>query len=108
MTAAAILAIGDEVVLGDRPDTNGPWLAGELAARGISVTQRRQVADAQVAIAAAIGQLASDADLVVTCGGLGPTGDDRTRAALAAALRAAMLRQSSSGNAAAASNSTTA
>ncbi len=86
MTAAAILAIGDEVVLGDRPDTNGPWLAGELAARGISVTQRRQVADDQVAIAAAIGQLASDADLVVTCGGLGPTGDDRTRAALAAAL----------------------
>lgn len=84
--SAAILAIGDELVLGQSLDTNTRWLAARLVARGIRIAEHITVADDAVAITAALLRLASGADLVIATGGLGPTADDLTRRALADAL----------------------
>ncbi len=87
MTAvAAILTIGDELLLGDRIDTNGPWLSRELALRGMSTLERRVCGDGVQEIASAIRSMAEHVDLLLITGGLGPTEDDRTRAALAVAM----------------------
>jgi nicotinamide-nucleotide amidase len=81
-----IIAVGDELLRGDTIDTNGAWLGRTLAASGISVRGRTVVGDDPAEIAAAIRTAASAADLVLVCGGLGPTRDDRTREALADVL----------------------
>ena len=79
---AAILAIGDELILGERLDTNSAWLAQQLTACGLAVCQHRTVPDDRAIIAEALGVLSSDAALVICTGGLGPTEDDLTRQAL--------------------------
>ncbi|HUP82955.1 MAG TPA: molybdopterin-binding protein [Candidatus Limnocylindria bacterium] len=82
---AAILAVGSELTTGVTRDTNSGDLARELTALGVRVL--RSVAlpdDLGIATSAVIAALA-DADLVVCTGGLGPTPDDLTREAIAAA-----------------------
>jgi nicotinamide-nucleotide amidase len=79
---AAILSIGDELILGQTIDSNPVWLARELAARAITAVERRLVPDDRGAIAQAIRELAGRCDVVLTTGGLGPTPDDLTREAL--------------------------
>ncbi len=83
---AGILAIGDELVLGQKLDSNSQWLSDRLVGLGIRVLEHATVDDDDGAIAGAIGRLASACDLVVCTGGLGPTEDDRTRAGLARAM----------------------
>lgn len=78
----AILAIGDELTLGQSLDTNSAWLADQLAGRGIIVDEHRTVADVREAIARVIRELAQDCDVLIVTGGLGPTEDDVTREAL--------------------------
>jgi nicotinamide-nucleotide amidase len=78
----AILSIGDELVLGQTADTNAAWLSAALAERGILVTERRTVPDDRDRIAAAFAELVRGRVVVVATGGLGPTADDLTRAAL--------------------------
>ena len=85
-STAAILTVGDELMLGDRVDTNGPWLSRELLTNGIETIERRSVHDQVKTIASAIKSLAGICDLLIVTGGLGPTQDDRTREALATAL----------------------
>ncbi|MGI9013188.1 MAG: 2-amino-4-hydroxy-6-hydroxymethyldihydropteridine diphosphokinase [Phycisphaerales bacterium] len=84
--AAAILAIGDELISGATLDTNSPWLSEQLAARGIDVVEMRAVGDDRINIATAITQLAQHASLLLVTGGLGPTPDDLTREALGDAV----------------------
>lgn len=79
---AAILAIGDELALGQRLDTNSAWLAQQLVARAVHVVEHRTVEDDRAAIAAAVRDLAARCDLLLITGGLGPTDDDLTREAL--------------------------
>lgn len=79
---AAIVSIGDEVVLGQNLDTNSAWLSAQLAARSIMTTEHRTVADDREVIAHTIRELADRSDLVLITGGLGPTDDDMTRDAL--------------------------
>ncbi|MBT8484355.1 MAG: CinA family nicotinamide mononucleotide deamidase-related protein [Phycisphaerales bacterium] len=79
---AAVLSIGDELVLGARVDTNSAWLSAELAAVSIVVDEHRTVDDDRGAIARAIAALAERHDVLLTTGGLGPTADDLTRDAL--------------------------
>jgi len=87
MLQAEILAIGNELLLGDVLDTNSHWLCQELTARGARVRRVVQVRDEAAAIGEEIrGALARRAGLIVTTGGLGPTDDDLTLAAVAAAL----------------------
>ena len=84
--SAAILTIGDEVLRGDTVDTNKAFLGSELTRRGIAVNLAATVPDEVATIAAWVRLLADTHDHVLCCGGIGPTPDDLTRAALAAAF----------------------
>ncbi len=82
---AAIAIIGDEVLSGHTQDSNSHYVAGRLFRIGVPVVEIRAVADEPRAIQGAVWDLQErqGADVVVACGGLGPTHDDRTVAALA-------------------------
>jgi nicotinamide-nucleotide amidase len=83
---AAILAVGDELALGEKLDTNSKWQADRLGAIGLRVVEHRTVPDELDTIAQAICELCERADVVLVGGGLGPTADDMTREALSSAL----------------------
>lgn len=88
---AGILAIGDEIALGQTLDTNSRWLADRLMALGIVTVEHATVPDDAAATAHALRRLASAAGVVVSTGGLGPTLDDLTREALAMAMGANLV-----------------
>ena len=79
----AALVVGDELLEGAITDTNTPWLAQLVASRGAALVEAATVRDDERTIAAAAARLASLADCVVVAGGIGPTHDDVTYAALA-------------------------
>lgn len=83
---AAILIVGDEILSGRTQDTNSHYLAGELTRIGIDLREIRVVADVQEAIVAALNDLRAAHDNVFTSGGIGPTHDDITADAVAAAF----------------------
>ncbi|MFG0257016.1 MAG: competence/damage-inducible protein A [Phycisphaerales bacterium JB043] len=83
---ASILAIGDELVLGQRLDTNSQHISDQLFAHAVRIVEHATVADDLGHITRAIRRLASEADMLIITGGLGPTQDDLTRQALASAL----------------------
>lgn len=83
---AEVLAIGDEFVHGQKVDTNSAWLAQELGSLGFEVVRLTVVSDAEADLAAAIVAACGRVDVVIATGGLGPTADDRTRAAAARAV----------------------
>jgi nicotinamide-nucleotide amidase len=80
---AEIIAVGTEIVSGAKLDTNSQWLSQQLGDRGIPVGFHTALADDLAANVAALRIAIDRADLVVITGGLGPTLDDLTRAALA-------------------------
>jgi nicotinamide-nucleotide amidase len=79
-----LLTIGDELLLGFTIDTNAAHLARELAAIGVEVSRRATVGDDADAIATAVREALDRTGAVITTGGLGPTSDDRSKAAVAA------------------------
>jgi nicotinamide-nucleotide amidase len=81
---AAVVAIGDELLLGDTLNGNAAWLGGQLAAGGAQVVASTMVGDDLDRLAVVLRRALDDADVVVTTGGLGPTSDDITREAVAA------------------------
>ena len=83
---AEILSIGTELLLGQIVDTNANYLAGRLALLGIDCMHMQTVGDNLGRAKGAFERALSRSDLVVTTGGLGPTEDDLTREAIAAAL----------------------
>lgn len=83
---AAMLVIGDEILSGRTQDTNTHYLAKALTLRGISLREVRVVADDQIAIVAAVNGLRAANTHVFTSGGIGPTHDDITADAIAAAF----------------------
>ena len=90
MTPAAasveILAAGTELLTGEVRDSNARFLARAATERGAVVTRALLLPDDPAALAAAIRESLGRAPRVLfTCGGLGPTGDDLTLAAVAAA-----------------------
>jgi len=84
---AAMLVIGDEILSGRTRDANMPYLAAALVRHGIDLREARIVADERGAIIAAVQALAGSYDHVFTSGGIGPTHDDITAEAVAAAFR---------------------
>ena len=82
--AIRFVAIGDEVLRGETREGNGAQLAQRLAQRGASLAEIRVISDEADEVAATLRALAPSSQLIVTSGGLGPTDDDGTRAALAA------------------------
>jgi nicotinamide-nucleotide amidase len=83
MPTASILTIGNELVSGDVPNTNGSWLAKRLAPLGIETRLLAAVPDEIEAIAEFIRREAARVDVFIVTGGLGGTPDDLTREALA-------------------------
>lgn len=83
---AAILVIGDEILSGRTRDANLHFLAGELTRIGIDLTEARVVPDRHDAIVSALNELRADRTHVFTSGGIGPTHDDITADAVAAAF----------------------
>jgi len=83
---AAMLVIGDEILSGRTRDSNMNHLAKELTGHGIGLSEARVVADDRAAIIAAIQALSQAYDHVFTSGGIGPTHDDITAEAVAAAF----------------------
>jgi nicotinamide-nucleotide amidase len=81
-STAAVLGVGDELVLGTTLDTNSQLVSRALRDAGYSAAQHRTVADDLDAIARALRELCAEHDVVVVTGGLGPTDDDLTRDAL--------------------------
>ncbi len=82
MIAAEIIAVGSELLLGGRTETNSIFLAEMLAAQGIEVRFKTVVGDDIEDMCGAITQAAKRARIVVITGGLGPTVDDLTRKAV--------------------------
>ena len=85
---AAMLVIGDEILSGRTRDANMFHLAGELTKAGIVLKEVRVVSDDHAAIVAAVNALRGAYDEVFTSGGIGPTHDDITADAIAAAFGA--------------------
>jgi molybdenum cofactor synthesis domain-containing protein len=83
---AAVLLIGDEILSGRTQDVNLRTIAKFLAPLGVQVAEARVVADIPAAIVAAVNDLRAAHDYVFTTGGIGPTHDDKTADAVAAAF----------------------
>lgn len=83
---AEVIAIGDELTSGQRLDTNSQWLSQQLSELGVEVLYHTTVGDDLTADTKVFRAAMRRADVVVVTGGLGPTADDLTREALAAAL----------------------
>lgn len=83
---AAVLLIGDELLSGRTQDVNLQTIAKFLAPLGVQVAEARVVADAPDEIVAAVNALRGKYEYVFTTGGIGPTHDDKTADAIAAAF----------------------
>lgn len=84
---AEIIAVGNELLVGDVLDTNSHWLCARLTRLGALVRQVSQIRDQVEAVEGAVrAALGRGAGLVITVGGLGPTEDDVTLAGVARAL----------------------
>jgi len=81
-----IVAIGDELLRGDRADSNSPWLAARLGALGWTPDGIQQLGDDGGALSEALARWREEGGCLILGGGLGPTPDDRTRELVAAAL----------------------
>jgi len=83
MKKASIISIGNEILSGQRVDTNAAYLSRHLVSVGIPVVAGYKVADEIDCIVETLRQATSQADVILITGGLGPTDDDLTRQALA-------------------------
>ena len=83
---AALVVIGDEILSGRTQDKNVAQLATWLNVQGIRLSEVRVVADDAAAIGEAVNALRARNDYLFTTGGIGPTHDDITVDAIAAAL----------------------
>src|SRR5207237_481961 len=83
---AELLSIGTELLLGQIVDTNSAYLAGRLAVLGIDLLHMSTVGDNLGRATGTLRQAIERSDLIVCTGGLGPTEDDLTREAIAAAV----------------------
>jgi nicotinamide-nucleotide amidase len=92
----AVLSIGTELTRGELVNSNAAWIAAELTAIGFEITELATVDDDRVRVAEAIVRLARGSRVVVCTGGLGPTTDDLTTEAVAAALGVRLVRDDAS------------
>jgi molybdenum cofactor synthesis domain-containing protein len=82
----ALVTVGDELLAGDTVNTNAAWLGRRLAERGVTVERVTTVPDRTDDIAEVVTEYRERYDAVLVTGGLGPTHDDVTMAAVARAF----------------------
>src|SRR5207245_11288927 len=92
LTRAEIIAVGTELLTPLRSDTNALYLTAKLREIGIDTGARVTVADDAGLLESAFRSALGRADIVIATGGLGPTEDDLTREATAAALGRGLRR----------------
>ena len=91
MTTATIISQGNELLWGDVLDTNAMWLSKQLFELGVQTTHRQTIGDHEAELSDAFAQIAGTVDLCLCTGGLGPTTDDHTIAAIAKAAKAELI-----------------
>ncbi|MEE2637221.1 MAG: molybdopterin-binding protein, partial [Acidobacteriota bacterium] len=79
LSTAEIIAVGTELLTPFRSDTNSLFLTSKLNELGIEVRRKSIVGDTTEDLAVAVRGALDRVDLLVVCGGLGPTEDDLTR-----------------------------
>ena len=79
---AAIITIGDELLIGQTIDTNSAWIGAELSKSGFDVCRITSVHDRRDDIIYALNEASGKTDVVLITGGLGPTSDDITKQTL--------------------------
>ncbi|TMK53742.1 MAG: competence/damage-inducible protein A, partial [Actinobacteria bacterium] len=82
---AEVVSVGSEILAGQIADTNARFISEALASVGVPVTLHTAVGDDVGQIERVLKAALDRADVVVVCGGLGPTHDDLTREGVAAA-----------------------
>lgn len=88
-----VISVGNEILLGDIANSNARWISEQLARAGVEVRHQQVVGDDVASIADAFRLALSRADVVISTGGLGPTGDDITREGLAEAVGVKLERR---------------
>ncbi len=78
-----IVAIGDELLIGQTVDTNSAWLGNQMTLQGIEVLRGISIQDKYADIQSTISEALESSDIVIVTGGLGPTKDDITKKAIA-------------------------
>lgn len=79
---AAIVTIGDEILIGQIVDTNSAWIAEKLTLAGFEVEEMLSIGDDAQQIKATIDEVFARVDVILMTGGLGPTKDDITKKTL--------------------------
>jgi nicotinamide-nucleotide amidase len=79
---AAIISIGDEILIGQITNTNAAWIGSQLSQRGVEIVASIVIKDEVETILKALKDICNIADLVLITGGLGPTKDDVTKLAI--------------------------
>lgn len=92
MTQASICTIGDEILIGQIVDTNSSYISRSLNSAGIRVGRMVSIGDDRKTIISVLRTELENNDIVIVTGGLGPTKDDITKAALAELSGAASFR----------------
>ncbi|KTD15918.1 competence/damage-inducible protein A [Legionella israelensis] len=87
----ALLATGDEIVHGDTLNTNSHYIARALSSEGFSLGMHLSCGDKEEDLINCLNYLQQEHNIIIITGGLGPTSDDRTRFALAKAIRQPLI-----------------
>ena len=93
MKRGEIIAVGSELLIGGRLDTNSVFLSERLGALGVEVRFKSIVGDSEDDIVTVLTTAARRAEIVILTGGLGPTSDDCTRQAVARAVGRPLRRR---------------
>ncbi|MBC6947084.1 damage-inducible protein CinA, partial [candidate division KSB1 bacterium] len=88
---AEVIAIGDELLIGQIVNTNAAWLGEQLSMLGIPIRYATTVGDRHDDITRCLQLAWSRADIILLTGGLGPTHDDITKKVVADFFGAAKM-----------------
>ena len=89
---AEIIAIGDELLIGQTVNTNAAWIGQECSKIGVKISRSIVVSDSEKEILEAIDRSLKNSDLVFVTGGLGPTKDDITKHTLCKYFNTELVR----------------
>ncbi|MFZ1756993.1 MAG: CinA family nicotinamide mononucleotide deamidase-related protein [Caldilineaceae bacterium] len=90
--SAEIITTGTEILLGDIVDTNAAWIAQQVREVGVNLYYKMTVGDNEPRVRGVLEMCLGRSDLLLVTGGLGPTADDITRDAIAAACGHTLVR----------------